>query len=172
MSQLDLDPRFVAVVLVQRFKHLRRAGVPVEQTTDDEVFEVFRLHSQGRVSREGVSEVLRLLASEPVAVEPDGDRVAAVFVNRRITPLTDEEIHHVVRQHLNSLVDRNFATPAQKARHLIGRIMRQYLGCIEGRRLVAFVCNKLQLPPSGLLETAPKATPERNPTVGVVSQPL
>jgi glutamyl-tRNA(Gln) amidotransferase subunit E len=150
VRELDVDAPFAAVILVQRFKHWRRAGLAIERITADEIFEVFQAYAAARVSREGVAEVLRLLAEQPPAAEAEVDRVAAIFVTRRIRPLTDEEIHHLVREYEGKLRDRRFPGPAQKARFLIGEIMRDYLGCVEGRRLIAWVCNKLQVPPEAL----------------------
>jgi glutamyl-tRNA(Gln) amidotransferase subunit E len=168
VGQLGQDARFVAVVLVQRFKQWRRAGLAVDGIRDDEVFAVFQAHRQGRVSREGVPEVLRLLAQQPPAEEPEADRVAAVFVSRRIRPLTDQEIHHVVREHLDKLRERRFATAAQKGRYLIGEILREYMGCVEGRHLVAFVCNRLQVRPARLVKLARKPLRQGSPVVGAV----
>ncbi len=168
VSQLRQDARFVAVVLVQRFKQWRRAGLAVDRIRDDEVFAVFQAHRQGRLSREGVPEVLRLLAQETPAAEPDADRVAAVFVSRRIRPLTDQEIHHVVREHLDKLRERRFASAAQKGRYLIGEILREYMGCVEGRHLVAFVCNRLQVRPARLVKLARKPQQQGSPVVGAV----
>ena len=169
VSELGIEPAFAAVVLVQRLKHYRRAGLAVERISDDEIYEVFRAYHEGRLSREGVPEVLRLLAGATSTEEPGGERMAAVFVRRRIRPLTNQEIHHVVREQVGKLGDRRFATPAQKCRYLIGEVLREYMGCVDGRRLVACVYNRLQVPPPGLVKTGRRLKSERSPTVGVVS---
>jgi glutamyl-tRNA(Gln) amidotransferase subunit E len=147
VSQLGVDPRFAAVVLVQRFKHWRRAGLPVENITDAEVFAVFQAYREGRLSREGVPQVLQLLAEQPRTSEPDDDRVTAILVGRRIKPLSDGEIHQVVREQVTKVRERRFATPQAKCRYLMGEILREYMGCVEGRRLLAWVQNKLQVVP-------------------------
>ena len=166
VSELGVEPMFAAGVLVQRLKHIRRAGLAVERISDGEMFAVFEAHAHGRLSREGVPEVLRLLAERPPAEEPEADRVTAVFVDRRIRQLTDEEIHHVVREQVGKLRDRVFATAGQKCRYVIGEVLREYMGCVDGRRLVAWVCNKLQVPPPGLARTGRRSQVQTSSTVG------
>ncbi len=100
---------------------------------------------------------------------PGRERVAAVFVRRRIRPLTGQEVHHIVRAQVGKLGDRRFAPPAQKRWYLIGEVLREYMGCVDGRRLVAWVYNRLQVPPPGLVKTGRRLKSERSPTVGVVS---
>ena len=160
VGELEVEPAFAAVVLVQRFKHCRREGLAVDGISDAEIYEVFQAYREGRLSREGVPEVLRLLAELPPADEPEAERVAAVFVSRRIKPLTDVEIHHIVREHLGKLGDRVFATPEQKCRYLVGQVLKEYMGCVDGRRLVAWVCNRLKVPPPVLVKTGRKPQPQ------------
>jgi glutamyl-tRNA(Gln) amidotransferase subunit E len=146
VDELGVDPRFVAVVLVQRWKHWWRKGLPLDRVTDAEIFEVFRAFREGRLSREGVPEVLHMLAELPPAEDESHDRVAAIFVGERIKPLTDTELHQVVREQALTLRGRRFRTPQQRCRFLMGEILEEYVGCVDAKRLLAWVSNRLQTP--------------------------
>jgi glutamyl-tRNA(Gln) amidotransferase subunit E len=135
VRELEIKPTFAAVVLVQRFKHLRRSGVPVVQLSDAEILEVFRAHATGRLTREGVVAALERLALEPPSEEDAAARVTRVLAEQRLTPASESEVRDGLRSRLAQLDARRFETPAQQARFLCGRLMEDLLGRCEGRRL-------------------------------------
>ncbi len=143
-GELGLPPRFVAVLLGQRLKALRRRGVPVETLTPEEIYAVCAAHAKGRLSREGVPVVLRLAAEHaPVAGGAEAARVAAVFAEHNFTPLTDAELDEAISRRLARLDSRKFATPQQKARFLCGLILDDYVGRIPAAQVVQRVAARL-----------------------------
>ena len=147
LNQLGLDPIFVAVVLVQRLRHMRRSFVPVDTLTDDEIYAVFDAHASGRLSREGVPDVLRLVAEHAPIVGAAGPaRVAAVFAECAFTPLGAAELDEAIGERLARVECNWFETPQQKCRWLIGELMHDFLGRIEGRATVRRVHERLQVP--------------------------
>ncbi|MCP4590895.1 MAG: Glu-tRNA(Gln) amidotransferase subunit GatE, partial [bacterium] len=80
VDELKCAPAFAAIVLCERLKAFRRRGLDPERVSDDEVFEIFKAHAAGRLTRAGVLEVLgRLLAklAEPGADHPTLDGLLA-----------------------------------------------------------------------------------------------
>ncbi len=144
VDKLGVDPVFAAAVLIERFKAWQRAGIAVDGLADDEIFAVFKAYSDGRLAREGVPEVLGYLAD---SVEPcEDDRVAKVFEENDLTPLNEMEVTAAVRGQLERLSDGSFKTPVKKCRYLIGQVMRDFVGRVDGRMLVRLAHGELGLP--------------------------
>jgi len=154
VEKLAVRPLFAATVLGPRFRGWRRAGLPVDGLTDDEVFAIFEAHARGRLAREGVEAVLRLVAAHPpVADGAPAARVAAVFAERDFSPLSDAALDDLLERRLAELDDARFATPAKKCRALCGRLMDDLIGRVDGRRVAERVQARLRVPP-GVCPTA------------------
>jgi glutamyl-tRNA(Gln) amidotransferase subunit E len=147
LSELSLNPIFVAVTLVQRLKHLRRAFVPVETLTDDEIFAIFDAHAKGLLGREAVTDVLRLVAQHPPVPGAAGPaRVAAVIADHRLASLSPAELDEAVSQRLSWLDKRKFASPQQTCRWMVGQLRRAFGGRASGIDVVRRVHERLQVP--------------------------
>ena len=145
LSELGLSATFVAVTLVQRFTAMRRAGLPVDDLSDDEIFAVFEAHSKGLLSREGVAHVLALVARHPPVEGGTGAaRVAAVFAEHDFSPLSEAELDEAVTRRLASLDGRRFETAGQKVRYLSGRVLEDFVGRTDGANVVQYVSARLQ----------------------------
>lgn len=146
-GELKLKPRFVAVMLVQRLKALRRAGLPVDSVTDDEIHAVFEAHAKGLLSREGVPYALGLVAQHPpVAGGSGAARVAAVFSEHNFSPLSDAELDEAISRRLAKLDNRAFRAVVQKARALCGQLMHDFAGRVAGAKVVQRVRTRLKVP--------------------------
>ncbi|MBP7746268.1 MAG: Glu-tRNA(Gln) amidotransferase subunit GatE [Phycisphaerae bacterium] len=149
VGQLKVRPKFAAVVLMEQYKHLRRSGVPVDALTDDEIFAVFEAHARGMLSREGVVPVLRLVAEHTQVEGGTGPaRVAAVFAEHNFSPLSDADLDEAISHRLARLDGSKFRTPQQKARHLCGQIMDDFVGRVAGAQVVQRINARLHVPPS------------------------
>ncbi len=146
VRELEVEPVFAAVVLVQRLKGLRRAGMATDELTDEEVFEVFKVHAEGRLSRQGVLEVLAYLADQDPAAAGGPSRVARVFDELRLTPVSDAELERTIDAQLAELDAAKFPSPATMCRYLMGRVMESFLGRVEGRHAAHLAHSRLGLP--------------------------
>ncbi|MCK4341769.1 MAG: Glu-tRNA(Gln) amidotransferase subunit GatE [Phycisphaerae bacterium] len=155
VSELETDPTFAAVVLMQYFKAFKREGLAVERLTEEEIHEVFKAHAEGRLAREGVIEVLAYLAGREPSEETGAARVAKVFEELHLSPANEEEIEQYLARQLGQLDESRFATPTKMCRYLIGLLMREFLGRFAGRRIAQLVHDRLQVAPEG--ETEVKA---------------
>ena len=157
ISELEIAPKFAAVVLIQRLKALRRSGVQVERLSDEEVFEVFRSYVEGRLAREGVLEVLGYLADQPPEVGSGSERVARVFAENNLTPLKDADLERAIDERLAQSSERSFSTVAKRCRFLIGELMDDYVGRVDGRGVARLVHEKLGVPFPGSAKVEAKA---------------
>lgn len=65
VTRTGVDGRTAAIVLGQRVKALRRAGVPVDRLGTAEWVQIFDLHTDGRLPRELIGAVASAMAAEP-----------------------------------------------------------------------------------------------------------
>ena len=157
VGELVTDPTFAAVVLVQRLKAFRREGLAVERLSDEDIYETFKAHAQGRLAREGVVAVLAHLARRPPAGDPAAARVAQALGELNCTPATDQEVAQCLSRCLAGLDIVEFATPRKKCHYLIGVLMSEFLGRAEGQQVARMVHQELQVPLGGQTEVKARA---------------
>jgi glutamyl-tRNA(Gln) amidotransferase subunit E len=147
IGELKLAPRFVGHLLVEQMKDLRRRHVPIATLTNDELFAVFAAHAKGLLSREGLGLVLRLVAEHaPVPEGTGAARVAAVFAEHNFSPLSDADVDDAIAHRLVRVDSSKFETVWQKARHLTGLIMDDYVGRVDGAKVAQRVNVRLHVP--------------------------
>jgi glutamyl-tRNA(Gln) amidotransferase subunit E len=145
VDELNVDAKFAAVILVQRFKALRREGLDPDRLTDDEIVEVFQLYMDGKLAREGVLRVLTHVLQQQTSEPAAGSRVSEAMAQLRMEPVNEEE----VRAYMTTLLARHqqgsFSTPATKHRAMLGELMKRYAGRMDGGRLAALMAEELRL---------------------------
>ncbi|MFH0981654.1 MAG: Glu-tRNA(Gln) amidotransferase subunit GatE [Planctomycetota bacterium] len=153
VDELKVDPVFAAVVLFQRLKAMCRADLHPERLTDEELFEVFKAHMDGRLTREGLPRVIVHLFKHPAGVcDSPAGRVAAALRALRLAPLPIEEVPARTAAVIDRLDDAAFATPQKKYRYAMGQLMRELSGRVEGQRVATLV--RAQLQAVGWVESA------------------
>ena len=144
VKKLGVEPVFASVVLIQRLKAFRREGLSVERLTDDELREIFRAHADGKLAREGVPAVLEELLRRR-GEGGEGPSAADVLEEFHSDPLGDEELAARIREIAAGLDDARFKTVGKKYRYLMGELMRELVGRVEGRRLATILAKTLKL---------------------------
>jgi len=133
VNELKADPTFAAVVLCQRFKALRRDGLPVDDLIDEEIYHVFKAHTEGQLAREGVVKVLRFMLRQGPSEEPADRRVAGVLDELRLTPLSGDELASLIAEVRERTGDAAFSGPGTKHRYIMGELMSDLLGRVDGK---------------------------------------
>jgi glutamyl-tRNA(Gln) amidotransferase subunit E len=151
VRDLRIDPRLVAVVLVQRLKALRREGLPIDGIADEKLFEVFQAVGEGQLTREGIVPVLRRLASpRGSAAEPevrgDLDAIIASITGEASArgAGSAEGFDDLIRSAADVADPSAFTGTAQLHRHLMGVLMRRVLGRVPGRTVSEHLHRHLQ----------------------------
>jgi len=140
--QLKVKPTLAAVILCQRFKAFRRAGLDPARLTDEDLCEVFQAHAEGRLAREGILMVLEYLLRHDVAPEPGISRVRQACARLRLSPASEGEVRAHLTRPLRALDDRQFPTRATKQRYLMGQLMRVFAGRIDGGRVARLLADE------------------------------
>ncbi len=127
---LNTDPTFAAVVLVRQGKSLRRRGLDPDRIPEDMAFDVFRAQAQGRLSREGVH-----LAFTHLAGQDWDDPAHARAPGLNAEPVSRGALEARVARAASQAASTPFASHEAKFRHLMGVLMRDLIGRVEGRRV-------------------------------------
>jgi glutamyl-tRNA(Gln) amidotransferase subunit E len=136
VDELRVDPVLASVILIQRFKAFRRAGLRPERLGDAAVFAVFAAFAEGRLAREGIAEALEsMLRSASARESDDAPITAAAFAPP--APMHDRDIDSRIRSAVAAARNNDFSDADAKHRWLMGRLMRDLSGSVAGRRLGA-----------------------------------
>ena len=143
IEELKIDPTLAAVVLYQRFKAFRRAGLDPENLTEEEIYETFQAFAEGRLAREGILEIMSYILRHDWPDPPEDSRVAVAIQKLNMQPVGEEHL----RDHITALVrnreSSRFKTKQKRHRYLMGELMTAYVGRIGGERLVRLLDDEL-----------------------------
>lgn len=140
---LKIDPVFASVVLCQRLKALRRSGLQPERLADQAIFEVFRAYSEGRLVRQGVITLIRsLLQNDEIESNPS-DAVSAAIEALGLRPVPDDAARLRVAEAVTAVEFASFRTAEQRSRHLMGVLMSEWSGRIEGHQVARLAHEEL-----------------------------
>ena len=143
VDELGIDAVFASVVLCQKMKAFRRRNLHPEHLTDDEIFEVFQHYAEGKLAREGVPRVLRHILESGDAASKDSSRVKQAIRTQNFRPLPATEVSARLDAVIAQADDRRFSTTEKKHRSLMGVVMSNLTGCVEGVQLADELCRKV-----------------------------
>ena len=147
VDELKINPTLAAVVLCQRTKAFRREGLNPDLLTDDEIFDVFKAYSGGLLAREGILRVLRRVLEMRLQDKRERVTVADVLDAIDLTPLGDEELAARIIAAIDQLDHDRFPTCAKKHRHLMGVLMNDCTGRVDGGRIARLLAEGLDARP-------------------------
>ena len=143
------DAMFFACLLSQRMKAFRRKGLDPALLAEDELEAVCALAFEGKIAREGVAMVLGRLLTLRLELGPECPPIEGIegaVAKLGLRSLTDEELSGHLVQAVASAKSRHFATADQKHRYLMGVLMKNWRGCVDGRRLAKALSSALDTP--------------------------
>lgn len=139
MEELGLPALGLGVLLAQRVRSFARAGLRPGRLSDDALHAVLATHAQGRLAREGVPWIVeQLLARADDAAITGDDARSAIAALVRPAP-TDEELETIVAAAVTSSTPDRYPTAEKEIRYLMGPLMRDLVGRIDGVRVLARV---------------------------------
>lgn len=138
VQQTGVDGLTAAIVIGQRTRALKRAGLPIDRLGAAEWVQVFDLVTDGRIPIEAVPAVAGRMAR-------DGLRAEAACAAEGVRVLDREAWQRVAASvTLDGYVRRKNDSHARRLRYLAGRAMRQLTGRAPAREVVAFLDARLQ----------------------------
>ena len=144
IEQLKLSPVFVGVLLSQRLRSLARARLRPERLTNDALDTLLQAHARGRVARGGVAWLIaEILQRRRNGTIIDED-VLRFLDEIDMKPATDERIDAAIEEALDTASPQRFATDAKRRRFVMGRLMGELIGRVDGAILLGRLDRKLQ----------------------------
>ncbi|WP_266076332.1 Glu-tRNA(Gln) amidotransferase subunit GatE [Haladaptatus caseinilyticus] len=121
--ETDADPTFVAGLLESTVTELRREDVPVENLDDDHFLGVVELVTDGELAKEGVNDVLTLLAENPDLSPEDAVEEAG------LAGVGEAE----VREAVVTVVERNEEQVEEEGMAAFSGLMGECMGQLRGK---------------------------------------
>ena len=118
-----LAASFVATVLTESLRSLKREQVPVENVQENQLKQAFDLVSKGSTAKESVVEILKWLSFHPDGTPPE----AVEMLN--LGMLTKSDLESVV----NKVIETNQSLVEQFGPRALGRMMNLVMGEVRGR---------------------------------------
>jgi glutamyl-tRNA(Gln) amidotransferase subunit E len=136
VTELGLPPTVVAATLSETLTNLGREGYPVENLSEEKLYEVFKALAASKFSKEVLPTVLGWLSQHPTATLEAGLKEL-----RLVTASMDE-----VEAEVKALVDANIdkITDPRIVKKLMGDLMKKYRGKIDGGVLHEIVTRKVE----------------------------
>ncbi len=137
VSETGVAPTVVASTLTELMKSLRREGLETQHIPDQEFLEFFRMVDRGEIAKEAAEKVFRWLAENP------GKTLREAVESLGLRPVSIEEVEQRINSLITAhreLVERN---PGKAVSVIMGELMKDYRGKVDGARLFALVKERL-----------------------------
>jgi len=137
VREMSVQPMLVGEVLTRHATALRRKGFDFRALTDEEIAEVLRLYQQAELAREGIVPVLQTLSRSGRVGESDGavERVRAAMQDLGFSAASRDELKTTVARVMREFDPSAMRNPDKKHDYLMGVLMKQLRGRVEGRRV-------------------------------------
>jgi glutamyl-tRNA(Gln) amidotransferase subunit E len=146
-SETDVAPSFIAATLTETLVNISREGIDTSSLADHLVRSLFTALDRGRVSKEAVPDVLRMvLRREAGSVEEAAAKLG-------LTAIDEADLLKVVRQILAENRDSVEKKGEAAFSLLMGRVMATVRGRAEGQKVSALLRSELKKAISGETES-------------------
>ena len=135
IEELGLSAKLLGVILSQRMRSFARAKLKPERLSDDALFTLFKAHAEGRLAKEGLAWLMETLLQGARNDCITAEDVTAVLDQMDIQPSSDDDLRCRITQVVQDSDSSRFATDAKHRRYLMGRIMQELIGRVDGRRV-------------------------------------
>jgi len=127
-SNTRLPPTFVAVSLTESLVSLSREGLDTSFLTDMRLSEIFGLVDSGAASKESVLDIMRFMCQNRVEAEVAANRLG-------IRALSEDQLRNIVSTVVTSNIRLIEAQGDRSFGALMGEVMRQVRGKVDGGRV-------------------------------------
>jgi glutamyl-tRNA(Gln) amidotransferase subunit E len=118
-----IDPTTAATTLESTVTEIRRRDAPVENLTDDHLLDVLALVEEGELAKEGIGEVLTVLAEQPSLSAEEAVEEAG------LSGVDEEEVREAVVE----VVERNAGQIDEEGMGAFSALMGEAMGALRGK---------------------------------------
>ncbi|MCX8176047.1 MAG: Glu-tRNA(Gln) amidotransferase GatDE subunit E, partial [Candidatus Bathyarchaeota archaeon] len=136
-KNVSIPPTFIASSLTETVKNLERRGIPVENLSDEDFLEIFKVISEGKTAKESFPAVVEWLAK-------NGGSVLEALEKLGLKSLTKEEIEKVVERKISENIQQIKSNPEKALDVIIRNVMTEFRGKVDIKVLVEVASKKLK----------------------------
>ncbi len=138
VKEFKIDPTIVAVSLLQTMKALEREGIQTDNIPQEKIKETFRLLSEGKIAKEALEEVLRLLGKSPSI------KVEDALKELKLETITPEKLELIIDEILDESSDFIEKSGERAFSPIMGKVMEKVRGKIDGKVVAEILREKLE----------------------------
>jgi len=148
VAELQAPPVLAAALFSQHAKSLRRRGMNLGHLSDETIFAVFEAYAHKKISREGILLVVQYLLDngwddgegKPLRAGNGDAMIQTALDELGLDPIGDDEASAFVKKVVeNSEPVRPITDPRKKHKYLMGQVMVELLGRIDGKTVSAML---------------------------------
>jgi glutamyl-tRNA(Gln) amidotransferase subunit E len=139
VRELDVNPVLVATTILNTFKYLKRENVPIDNISEEQLFKTFEFLVQGKYAKEALPDILTL-----VATHPDKPLDNELLKSAGLTTLSKDEVTTIIREIIAQNEDLVKEKEMDAFGPLMGEVMKQVRGKIDGKTVSTLLKQLLQ----------------------------
>ncbi|MEM3644711.1 MAG: Glu-tRNA(Gln) amidotransferase subunit GatE [Nitrososphaerota archaeon] len=136
-DETKLQPTIIASILTEHVKSLKREGARVEELKDEHFIEFFKLVSEGIVAKEAAYDVFKWLTENP------GKNILEAVDALGLGPARMDEVEEKIARLIDLHKGIVSINPGKAISIIMGELMKEYRGKIDGARLHRMVSSKV-----------------------------
>jgi len=137
VTETTVPSTFVATALTETMKSLERKNIPVENLSNEQIFEVFKLISEGKTAKESFSVIVEWMAKT-------GGQALEAIQTLGVQTLTTQEVEAIVKRKIEENLDYVRKNPDKAFNHLMKIIMGELRGRVEAGLVVKILKSSLE----------------------------
>ncbi len=130
--ETKISPSFVATALTETLKSLERKGVVVENLSDEQIYDVFKLIDEGKTAKESFPAIIEWMVKT-------GGRAEEALTKLGLQTLTSQEVEGIVKRKIEENIDYIKQNPDRAFNHLMKVVMGEVRGKVDARIVVEVV---------------------------------
>ncbi len=136
IEELGISAMLIGVILSQRMRCFARAKLKPDRLSDDALFALFQAHAEHRLAKEGLAWLMETMLDTADNGRITAEDVTAVLEQMDFQPISDSDLRCRIVKLVQESDSSRFATAAKHRRYLMGRIMQELIGHVDGRRVL------------------------------------
>ncbi len=138
VEEFKIDPTIVVVSLLQTMKALEREGIQTDNIPEEKIMETFKFLSEGKIAKEAVEEVFRVLGKSPsISVEE-------VLKELKLETITIEKLEIIIDEILDESSEFIEKSRERVFSPMMGKVMEKVRGKIDGKVVAEILRKKLE----------------------------
>jgi glutamyl-tRNA(Gln) amidotransferase subunit E len=134
VKETKISPTVIAAILTETFKGLKREGVELENVTDRQIHELFRLIESGQTVKEAVPDIVSWIAKH------EGASVNDALIDLKLEMLTEVDVEKLI----DGVILENKALVDREGEGTFGALMGLIMKKVRGRANAELVSSVLR----------------------------